>query len=95
MPLSHDAVAHVAHLAHLGLHPTEIEELAGELSAVLDHIARLHEVDTSQVTATSHVVSLQNVMRDDEIRPSWSSVDVLANAPRQANGFFEVQAVFD
>ena len=95
MPISRDVVEHVAQLAHLGLQPAEVDEMTAQLSSVLDHVGRLQEVDTSGVPPTSHVVPLQNVMRDDEVIPSWPPNDVLANAPRRVDDLFEVQAVFD
>jgi aspartyl-tRNA(Asn)/glutamyl-tRNA(Gln) amidotransferase subunit C len=95
MPISRETVEHVARLAHVGIKPGEIEELTDQLSSVLDHIGRLQMVDTSDVPPTSHVLPLQNVMRDDEVRPSWSPGAVLANAPRRQDDLFEVQAIFD
>lgn len=95
MPISRDVVEHVAQLAHLGLQPEEVDEMTAQLSSVLDHVGRLQEVDTSGVPPTSHVVPLQNVMRDDEVIPSWPPNDVLANAPRRVDDLFEVQAIFD
>jgi len=95
MPISRDAVEHVAQLAQLGLQPHEVDELALALSSVLDHMARLQEVDTSDVPPTSHVLPLENVTREDEVRPSWPLQAVLANAPHRSHDCFEVQAIFD
>jgi aspartyl-tRNA(Asn)/glutamyl-tRNA(Gln) amidotransferase subunit C len=95
MPISKDVIEHVAQLAHLGLEPDEVDEMTAQLSSVLDHVTRLQEVDTSEVPPTSHVVPLQNIMRDDEVMPSWPPNDVLANAPRRVDDLFEVQAIFD
>lgn len=95
MPISKEVIEHVAQLAHLGLEPDEVDEMTAQLSSVLDHVTRLQEVDTSEVPPTSHVVPLQNVMRDDEVMPSWPPNDVLANAPRRVDDLFEVQAIFD
>lgn len=93
--VSRETVEHVARLASIGLADDEIPRLAHELSAVLDHIARLSEVDTSEAAATSHVVPLTDVMRDDIVTPSWPLDAVLANAPHQSGDMFEVQAVLD
>lgn len=95
MPISRDAVEHVARLAHIDLQPHEVEEFAVELSSVLDHMARLEEVDTTDIPPTSHVVPLENVMREDEVRPCWPVEAVLANAPHRSGDYFEVQAIFD
>jgi aspartyl-tRNA(Asn)/glutamyl-tRNA(Gln) amidotransferase subunit C len=95
MPLSHDEVRKVARLAHLQLDESEVDALAGELSGIVDHVARLQTLDTTDVEPTAQVVSMGNVMREDEIRPSWTPERVLANAPRRQHGFFVVQAILD
>jgi aspartyl-tRNA(Asn)/glutamyl-tRNA(Gln) amidotransferase subunit C len=95
MPLSRNEVEHVARLAHLGLETDEIDEMTEQLSSIVDHVARLQEVDTSDIPPTAHVLPLENVMRDDEVRPSWPPDTVLANAPHRLDDLFEVQAIFD
>ena len=95
MPLSRSEVEHVARLAHLGLRPDEIGELTNELSSVLDHVAQLRTVDTTDVPPTAHVALVENVMREDEVRPSWAPAAVLSNAPHRADDLFQVQAIFD
>lgn len=95
MPISRDEVEHVARLAHIGLSEDEIDSMTVELSSVLDHVVRLQQVDTAGVPPTAQTIPTTNVMRDDVVRQSWSAEQVLANAPREADGFFEVQAVFE
>jgi len=95
MPISRDTVEHVARLAYVGLGPDEIERLAAELSGVVEHIDRLQRVDTAGVEPTTAAVPKANVLRPDEPRPSWPPADVLANAPQQRDGLFEVQGVLD
>lgn len=95
MPVSRDVVEHVARLAHIALRPEETEELTEQLSSIVDHIAVLQEVATADVQPAAHVNALEDVMRDDEVRPSWPADAVLANAPRRYQDLFEVQAIFD
>ncbi|MGI8826059.1 MAG: Asp-tRNA(Asn)/Glu-tRNA(Gln) amidotransferase subunit GatC [Chloroflexota bacterium] len=95
MTLSRDEVAHVARLAHIGLREDETDVLTIQLSSVIDHVAKLSEVDTSAVESTAHIGGVVSVMREDEARPSWDREAVLANAPRSINGYVEVQAVLD
>lgn len=95
MPLTDEEVVHVSRLAHIGLTAEEIHDLADELSSVVDHFARLREVDTSGVEPTAYVVPMQNVMREDVVCPSWPVQAVLANAPRRTGDFFEIEAVLD
>jgi aspartyl-tRNA(Asn)/glutamyl-tRNA(Gln) amidotransferase subunit C len=74
-------VLHVARLARLALSEEEIEPMARELSAVLDHIATIGELDLQDVAPTSHVVEITGRLRADEPRPSWPRDEVLAAAP--------------
>lgn len=93
--LTVEEVRHVAELAKLRLTETEIEQYAGQLSAILEYAERLQEVDTSSVPPTPYVLPLTNVMRDDVPEPSLSNEDALANAPDHEDGFFRVRAVFE
>lgn len=93
MPLSIADVEHVAALARLGLTPDETVRVRDQLSAILDHVAALNELDTSAIPPTAQVIALTNVYREDEVRPSLPPEAVLANAPRAADGFFEVDAI--
>lgn len=95
MPLSRAQVQHIADLARLELSDEEIDLMTPQLSAILDHAARLQELDTDAIPPTASVVPLQNVMRADQVSPSMSREDVLANAPdKDENGeFFRVRAI--
>ena len=81
---------HVARLARLKLTDEEIERMAGELSGILEHVDRISELDLDGVEPTSHVIALENVLRPDEPRPSWSRDEVLEPAPDSASGAFRV-----
>ena len=95
MSINRDTVEHVARLAHVGVMPHEVDNLAAELSTVLEHVARLQSVDTSGIPPTAFAVTLENVMREDNPSASWPLAWALANAPHQHDGYFQVQAVFD
>lgn len=93
MALSIADVEHVAALARLGLTESEKERLRDQLSSILEHINALAELDTEAISPTAQVIALTNVLREDVARPSLPRDQVLANAPRQNEGFFEVDAV--
>jgi aspartyl-tRNA(Asn)/glutamyl-tRNA(Gln) amidotransferase subunit C len=95
MALTIAEVEHVRHLARLRLSAEELEKMRIDLSAILDHIDMLKEVDVSGVAPTAQVTDLLNVMREDAIRPSLPREDVLANAPEQRDGMFRVKAIFE
>ncbi len=79
--IDRDEVLHVARLARLALDEDEIEPMARELSAVLDHIAKIAELDLDDVPPTSHVVEVTGGLRADEPRPSLPRELALAQAP--------------
>jgi aspartyl-tRNA(Asn)/glutamyl-tRNA(Gln) amidotransferase subunit C len=89
--LSRDQVLHVARLARLELTEDEVERFSAELSKVLDHIEKISELgDLADVEPTSHVVAVENALRDDEPRPSIPRDEALASAPDAALGGFRV-----
>jgi aspartyl-tRNA(Asn)/glutamyl-tRNA(Gln) amidotransferase subunit C len=88
-------VQHIAALARLGLNDAELERMRDQLSAVLDHISMLQEVDTSDIAPTAQVIQLENVMRDDVVEPSLPVEAAIANAPHHEDGYFRVNAVLD
>jgi aspartyl-tRNA(Asn)/glutamyl-tRNA(Gln) amidotransferase subunit C len=90
-----ETVEHIAALARVGLTPDEMERMRDQLSAVLDHISMLQEVNTDDILPTAQVIQQQNVMRDDVVRPSLPREQVLLNAPDQEDGYLRVNAVLD
>jgi aspartyl-tRNA(Asn)/glutamyl-tRNA(Gln) amidotransferase subunit C len=88
--LEREQVLHAARLSRLALDEDELETMAGELSAVLDHVDRIRELDLDQVKPTSHAVDLAGVMRADEPVPCLDRDVVLAAAPEPVDGGFGV-----
>ena len=88
--IGREQVLHVAKLARLRLSEEEIERMSRELSTILDHIEKINELDLDDVEPTSHVIQLENVLREDEPRPSWPRDRMLAEAPDVAAGGFRV-----
>ncbi len=88
--IDRDEVLHVARLARLALSEGEVARMVGELSAVLDHIAKIGELDLADVPPTSHVVELTGALRPDEPRPSLPREVALAQAPAVSDGGFLV-----
>jgi aspartyl-tRNA(Asn)/glutamyl-tRNA(Gln) amidotransferase subunit C len=86
-------VEHVAYLARLGLTDEELGRLEGQLNHILDQYAKLAELDTDDIPPTAQTIELENILRDDEPRPSMTPAEVLANAPRRDGDFFVVPAI--
>lgn len=94
MSLTQEEVRKVARLARLELADEEIAAFQSQLSAILDYVAQLQKLDTSQVEELAHPLPLTNVFRPDEERPSLSVEDALRNAPQRLGDYFAVPAVF-
>ena len=93
MALSLEEVQKVAKLAQLRLDPAEEETMRAQLSNILLEMARLQEVDVSDVPPTDQVTDLAGIFREDATRPSLPRDEVLANAPDQRDGMFRVKAI--
>ncbi len=88
--IDRDQVLHVARLARLALSEEEIAAMSTELSAILEHVERIAELDLEGVPPTAHVVPLANVLRADVPRPSWPRERTLAAAPDATEGAYRV-----
>jgi aspartyl-tRNA(Asn)/glutamyl-tRNA(Gln) amidotransferase subunit C len=93
MAISRDEVLHVARLARLDLTEEEVGRFQEQLSAILEAVGKVSELDLSDVEPTAHPLDLSNVWAEDEPRPSLSVEDALANAPDREGAFFRVPAV--
>jgi aspartyl-tRNA(Asn)/glutamyl-tRNA(Gln) amidotransferase subunit C len=88
-----EVVSHLANLARIALTPEEIETLSGELGAILDNVAKVSEVATPDVPATSHPIPLVNVFRDDVAGATLTAEQALAGAPEHDGARFKVSAI--
>ena len=88
--IDRDQVLHVARLARLRLSDEELERMPAELSKILEHVERMNRLALEGVEPTSHVVELQNVLREDVPRPCLPRDTALQGAPDVANGGFRV-----
>jgi aspartyl-tRNA(Asn)/glutamyl-tRNA(Gln) amidotransferase subunit C len=91
--IGRDEVLHVAKLARLALSEEEIERFRAQLSAILEAVGKVSELDLEGVPATSHPLDLVNVLAEDAPAPCLSREDALANAPDPEGGFFGVPPV--
>ncbi|MBU0629676.1 MAG: Asp-tRNA(Asn)/Glu-tRNA(Gln) amidotransferase subunit GatC [Candidatus Margulisbacteria bacterium] len=88
-------VEHVAKLARLGLTDPEKDLFGPQLSAILDYAANLNKLDTDNIPPTSHAIPVKNVFREDQSFPCPNVVDILANAPDQAEQMFRVPRIVE
>lgn len=88
--IDREQVLHVARLARLKFSGEEVERLAPELSKILEHVEQMDRLDLEGVEPTSHVVELQNVLREDVPRPSLPKERALEQAPDATESGFRV-----
>ena len=72
-----------------------MEKNINELSDFLEYVDRLQQVDTENVTPTAHVLPIQNVFREDVVKPSLDRNLALSNAPEQEEGYFRVPKILE
>jgi aspartyl-tRNA(Asn)/glutamyl-tRNA(Gln) amidotransferase subunit C len=90
MAITRGEVLHVAKLARLELTDDEIERLTGELSAILEAVSKVSQLDLSDVPPTSHPLAVVNAWAEDEPHESLSLDQAFANAPQREGDLFRV-----
>jgi aspartyl-tRNA(Asn)/glutamyl-tRNA(Gln) amidotransferase subunit C len=94
MSLSIDEVRKIATLARIKLTLQEEQRHAVTISAVLDYMSILNEVDTVGVEPTFQVTGLEDIVRVDEIRESKITKELMAQMPQIEDNELVVPAVF-
>jgi aspartyl-tRNA(Asn)/glutamyl-tRNA(Gln) amidotransferase subunit C len=95
MSLTPDQVRWVAHLARLELSDAELEMMTGQLSAIIDYVGQLQELNTDGVEPLAHPLPIHNVFRNDEPAASLPVDTALQNAPDRRGNFYGVPAVLE
>jgi len=97
VPISRDEVIKIAELARLHFSEAELEAFTVQFQSILDYVEQLEEVDVAGIEPTSHVSLGEGfeecLFREDEVMPSLSVEDSLANAPESGQGQFKVPKV--
>jgi aspartyl-tRNA(Asn)/glutamyl-tRNA(Gln) amidotransferase subunit C len=88
-------VRHVAKLARLELTDQEVAAFSTQLSAILEYVQKLNELDTTGLEPLAHCLAIHNVFREDQVKPSLPPQQVLANAPDRDEQFFRVPKILD
>lgn len=90
MTITKEIVEYAASLSRLKMNESETEEMQKQMSAIVDYMDILNQLDTDGVEPLSHVFSISNVMRDDEVQPSYDREEILKNAPDRNEESFVV-----
>jgi aspartyl-tRNA(Asn)/glutamyl-tRNA(Gln) amidotransferase subunit C len=95
MSLTADEVRWVAHLARLQLTDAELATMTPQLSAIVEYVDLLKQVNTDGVEPLAHALEVRNVFRADEPGTSLPVEEALANAPQRRGEFYAVPAVLE
>jgi aspartyl-tRNA(Asn)/glutamyl-tRNA(Gln) amidotransferase subunit C len=95
MKISREDIEHIALLARLSLTEEEKDLFGSQLSSILGYMEKLNELDTKDIQPTSHVLPLNNVMRDDAPVPSIPREAALINSPSHTEKFFRVPKIIE
>ncbi|HLF89835.1 MAG TPA: Asp-tRNA(Asn)/Glu-tRNA(Gln) amidotransferase subunit GatC [Anaerolineales bacterium] len=95
MSLTLQEVTHIAYLARLKLTDDELKTYRGQLSAILDFVAQLQELDTEGIPPTSSVLPPRSVLRDDTPRPGLGAETLMRTAPQAEDNQFKVPPVLE
>lgn len=94
--LTRDDVAHIAHLARLAFGPDELDRFTVQLNSILEHVARLNALDTSQAAPTASVVAgASTPLREDEPWEGLGRDEALEPAPATERGLFKVPRIIE
>lgn len=86
-------VKHVANLVRLGISEEEAQTFSGQFSSIIDYFNMLNEVDTENVIPASDIANAENVLREDEVKPSMDREEFLNNVPQSERGYVKVPTV--
>ena len=85
----------VAVLSRLAIPEEQADKYLGQLDKILTYMDNLSQLDTKDVRPTTYALPMQNVFREDEVRPSLEREAVLQNAPLCEDGYFKVPKVLE
>lgn len=95
MTISATEVARLANLARIELTEQELSELVPKLDVILDALQSVSQFADADVPPTAHPYGLENVLRADQVRPSFAPESMLAGAPDSEDEQFRVPRILD
>lgn len=95
MKVSERDIKTVASLSRLKIRAEEEAEVADKLDKFLTYVENLQAIDTTNIEPTTYALPMQNVFREDKVKPSLDRELALSNAPLKENGYFKVPRVLE
>jgi aspartyl-tRNA(Asn)/glutamyl-tRNA(Gln) amidotransferase subunit C len=93
--VSAETLLNLERLAYLRLTPEERAGLVGDLVKILQAARSLTVLDLGAFEPLTQAIEQVNVMRSDEIEPSWPLDQALANAPQSVGPYIQVPRVLE
>ncbi|HEX7586590.1 MAG TPA: Asp-tRNA(Asn)/Glu-tRNA(Gln) amidotransferase subunit GatC [Patescibacteria group bacterium] len=91
--ISRDEVKHIAGLARIGLGEKDVDKFSKDLSAVLDWVKELQEVDVTNVPPMAHITGTENVTREDKTRDFLDKDKIVELFPEKKDGYGKVKSI--
>ena len=95
MKVTKEDIQNVAGLSRLAIPDTETDVYIAQLGGFLEYVENLKEIDTEGVAPTTYTLPMQNVFREDVVKPSLDREAALSNAPMKEDGYFKVPRVLE
>ncbi|MDP6686268.1 MAG: Asp-tRNA(Asn)/Glu-tRNA(Gln) amidotransferase subunit GatC [Candidatus Omnitrophota bacterium] len=93
MAITKDTVKYVADLARIELSQKELDHFTGQLDPILDYVHKLKKLKVDKLSPTSHVLEIKNVYREDKVKKSLDTKEVMKNAPDKEKDIFKVKKI--
>ena len=95
MKVSKKDIDTVASLSRLNIRDDEVDGVMSQLDKFLTYVDNLKSVDTTDIEPTTYALPMQNVFRNDVVKPSLAREAALSNAPLREDGYFKVPRVLE
>jgi aspartyl-tRNA(Asn)/glutamyl-tRNA(Gln) amidotransferase subunit C len=95
MSVNKETIHKIAHLARLEFDDAKEEQMAKELSNILEWMETLNQVNTDNVKPLTHMSAEINVLREDAVKEGLSHKEALFNAPKKDSDYFRVPKVLE
>ena len=95
MKITETDIQNVASLSRLKIRPDESAAFIDNLNKILTYIENLNSIDTTEIEPTTYALPMQNVFREDKVKPPLERELALSNAPLKEDGYFKVPRVLE
>lgn len=95
MKVTREDLQNVAVLSRLAIAEDKADGYIAQMDAILSYMDNLSEINTDAVKPTTYALPMENVFRDDVVKPSLDRELALSNAPLKEGGYFKVPRVLE